>query len=183
MSKRKITMTDEDILKDPFLRKIAIKYFTERYIIGNLPRAPICQLDSPCHFWTGSKDGKYGAFQISNKNYPYIYRGKSHRLAYLLFIGPTGTHLVLHLCQEELCVNPNHLILGNQKLNGKHQLMNKMAPTNSHLKHINDLTTKDIKTIRIFYFKYNYSVAILAEMFKKSKSTIYNIVNYKTWDI
>jgi hypothetical protein len=180
--KKRITLNDNHF-QDVMLKKIALKYFIDRYIIGNLPRAPICQLDTPCHIWKGPKKEKYGSFIICNENFQYIYVGRAHRLAYMLFVGNIGSNLVLHTCQEELCVNPDHLILGDHKLNGKHQLMNKKGPTNGHLKHINDLTTEDVKTIRLFYFKYSYPVSELAKMFSKSKSTIYNIVNFKTWDI
>jgi hypothetical protein len=182
MSTSERSLVDSD-MRSALVRKIALKYFIPRYIIGNLPRAPVVQLDSPCHPWIAGKDGKYGAYTISNKLLDTTFKGKAHRLSYQLFNGPTGSLLVLHLCQEELCVNPNHLILGNQELNATHQLQNKKAPTNPHLKNVNDLTTDDVKMIRVLYYKHNYPIKILCDMYKKTHSCIYNIVTYKTWNI
>jgi hypothetical protein len=173
-------ITDEGI-QNPLVRKAALNYFKDRYIIGNLPRAPISQLDSECHIWTAGKKGKYGVYSMSINN--CIYRGQAHRLSYQLFIGPIGGLLVLHVCQEELCVNPSHLMLGDGKLNKLHQLKNKKAPTHPHLKHVNDLITEDVKMIRTLAYKHKYPISILCEMYKKSYTCIYNIINYNSWKI
>ena len=67
-------------------------------------------METPCWLWTASTDRKgYGQVNI-NRN---LYR--SHRIAYTLVNGPlqdTSQHLC-HRCDIPLCVNPNHLFLGN----------------------------------------------------------------------
>ena len=180
--RKQTSLKDKDI-QDPLVRKIALAYFIPRYIIGNLPRSPICQLNSPCHTWIGGKSKKYGAYFINNKLLRHIYKGGAHCLSYLLFNGPIGNNIVMHICQEELCVNPTHLMLGTHKINSKHQLMNKQAPTHPHLSHANDLTTEDVRMIRLLYFNHKYPMSILTEMYGKTSSCISNIVNYKTWKI
>jgi len=182
MNKVERALVDDDF-KNPLIRKIALEYFVNRYVIGNLPRAPIVQLDTPCHIWTAGKRDKYGVYSITNKLLDTTFKGKAHRLSYHLFVGPTGTSLILHICQEELCVNPAHLMLGDHHLNAIHQLQNKKSPTTPHLKHVNDLTTADVKMIRVLYYKHNYPIKIICGIYKKSYSCIRNIVTYKTWNI
>lgn len=69
-----------------------------------------------CWIWTGaiSRDGVHPqtAFQIGNK------RHIASRVAYKLYTGdiPEG-QIVRHTCDNSLCVNPAHLILGTQQDN------------------------------------------------------------------
>lgn len=71
-------------------------------------------LETPCLLWQGvqRREG-VGAMQIS----PGVAHDV-HRLAYVCRYGhlPAGT-LVRHLCHCSLCVNPEHLILGDDRLN------------------------------------------------------------------
>ena len=66
---------------------------------------------SSCWLWTGYK-GRYGYLTFNGE------RMSAHRLAYTLTKGaiPNGK-VVMHTCDNTLCVNPNHLELGSQQDN------------------------------------------------------------------
>ncbi len=65
---------------------------------------------SGCWLWTlGVKDGKHPYGKTTFKGKPI----KSHRLSYILHKGaiPDGMH-VLHICDNPICCNPDHLYVG-----------------------------------------------------------------------
>jgi len=66
-----------------------------------------------CWLWTAGKlRFGYGRFRLRPSEY------LSHRLAYVLFIGPISAGLcVLHKCDNPSCIRPSHLFLGTQKDN------------------------------------------------------------------
>ena len=69
---------------------------------------------SGCWIWDAGvgRDG-YGRFSWEARG-----EAKAHRAAYLLFKSkiPPGMH-VLHKCDVPCCVNPEHLFLGNHRIN------------------------------------------------------------------
>lgn len=65
-----------------------------------------------CWLWTGTKHFRgYGA---CTKSYGDT---RAHRVAWLLTYGERPKLYVLHRCNVMLCVNPDHLYLGDQKQN------------------------------------------------------------------
>lgn len=65
-----------------------------------------------CWVWIKSKNDKgYGWCKMLGEC-------KAHRVSYRLFVGdiPDGK-MVLHKCDNPSCVNPLHLLLGNQEVN------------------------------------------------------------------
>jgi hypothetical protein len=75
---------------------------------------PIARLElGPCWTWTGSlHSGGYGHFKV---------RGRSvavHRYSYEINVGPIESHDVCHKCDTPVCVRPDHLFLGDARING-----------------------------------------------------------------
>lgn len=72
------------------------------------------KVESGCHEWQSATNWKgYGKMFFRGRNsFP------AHRASYLLFTGeiPDG-QWVLHKCDNKLCVNPEHLFLGDALAN------------------------------------------------------------------
>lgn len=73
-----------------------------------------------CWIWQGLlRNGKYGRFVINQKTY------SAHRISFLIHNGylPISypktkyTQIVRHKCNNILCVNPLHLIIGTSQYN------------------------------------------------------------------
>lgn len=82
--------------------------FEERFIIDP---------DTLCWNWAGAVgSGGYGNVQVSN------IMEKAHRVAFRMWVSDPPAHLlVLHKCNNRLCVNPEHLLLGTHEDNAKYR--------------------------------------------------------------
>lgn len=78
----------------------------------------IKKLENGCWIWTGLIRDDYGLikYKINSKIHQY----RAHKFSYFLHKGeiPSGL-LILHSCDNKLCVNPDHLTLGSDKKNAK----------------------------------------------------------------
>jgi hypothetical protein len=91
------------LLRDPDLKAC---------LYGRLKRGPI---DSPCWIWKGprSKEG-YGSIYFKGQWLVGV-----HRLAYQVYneVVLKPSEVVRHLCNEKLCLNPDHLAVGTHREN------------------------------------------------------------------
>lgn len=128
---------------------------------------------SDCKIWcSGNK--RYGSFWLNGR--PVA----ATRAAYELFIGPIPTGLfVLHYCDNDRCVNPNHLFLGTQLDNIKDRdkkQRNARGETHARAR----LTENDVKNIRRLA-RLGSTQRELAKLYDTPASNICNIINRKRW--
>ena len=142
---------------------------------------------SGCWNWTGFVGATgYGELCVDGK------KVRAHRMSYIVHNGPIvdvagadsrGT-CVMHTCDNPLCINPAHLVLGTHKDNMIDKKNKSRVVSNPLLGegHQNaKLTNDDIYLIRSL----NYVGATLrqiAEVFSGSKVTMHNVLKGTTWN-
>lgn len=99
---------------------------------------------SGCWTWTGLKSGSgYGAINYNNKKL------SAHRVAYQIYKDDPGDLLVLHKCDNPICVNPEHLFLGTDSDNAKDKQVKGRCHETKGIKNANaKLSVDDILKIR-----------------------------------
>lgn len=155
-------------------------FFMDNSIKERLLSKVMFEPNTGCWLWTGSVclSGGYG--QMSANGYP----ARAHRLSYELHKGiiPKGI-LVCHSCDTPSCINPDHLFLGTHLDNTKDMIRkgrNKYKPCIGSENGNSKLTLSKVLEIRKYHLK--ISISKLAKMYSVSKSTIDNIVLFKTWN-
>ena len=132
-----------------------------------------------CWEWTASKSRGYGQFRRNRK------QEKSHRVAWTLTKGeiPSGL-LVLHKCDNPVCVNPEHLFLGTYQDNMDDMVEKgrdvKIAGEFGETHHSAKLTEEDVLEIRNLKKK-GVKAKVLAEHYGVHQVTISSIVRKHTW--
>lgn len=131
--------------------------------------------DSGCWIWTGGRHHTrgYGVLRVETR---FVL---AHRVAYYLRTGvDPGEKCVLHSCDNRLCVNPAHLRLGDHREN-MYDCFKKGRFTKGEASQTAKLTEGAVRLIRQFAGK--ISVSEMAETFKVSTTTIYAVINGRTW--
>lgn len=126
-----------------------------------------------CWEWTGHTTcNGYGIIQLGGRLHRK--RTRAHKVAYELYMGPIPEGmLVLHKCDNKLCVNPEHLELGDHSKN----LKDAWGRGIRHPKK-SKLSDKD------FLYIYNNPKSLtqinLAEMFGISRSRVSSIQHLRS---
>lgn len=128
-----------------------------------------------CHICTSHKPNGDG--------YPYLTKNKKHwrvsRYVYTNTFGEIPNNLIIrHTCDERLCINPKHLILGTKGDNNKDRAdRNRNRNQNGENNNISKLTNEEV--IEIFYSKDTKENIIIK--YNISRSTINTIKRKAVW--
>lgn len=129
-----------------------------------------------CWVWFGAKpsDGGYGRFGMGDGH-----TVDSHRAAWVLFVGqiPNGL-LVLHKCDNTLCVNPDHLFLGTQ-CDNMGDAVRKGRVSRGVKRPDAKLTECDVRYIRAKHK--HVSQRELAKKFSISRAAVQMVIKRDTW--
>ena len=139
---------------------------------------------TPCWLWTGAKTrakkGRHGMLYSEHIQKPNTKSGYSditlpaHRVSWEIHYGPIPEETqVLHKCDNGLCVNPEHLELGNQKKN----MQDCIARGRGNKSRAPRKRVKRTDAIWMQQNKPHYTCEQLASMFSISLTTVDNIVN------
>lgn len=130
-------------------------------------------LDDGCWLWTGKKfSSGYGRFN---------WRGKSmlaHRAAWWLYHNQPPGLVVMHLCDNPLCVKPDHLRLGDHADNSADMRAKGrgcIGEKNPHAK----LTADDVLQIRALCG--HETNASIARRYGLSTASVWAIQHRKSW--
>lgn len=101
-----------------------------------------------------------------------------HRFSYRLFIGKISKGMfICHKCDNPICCNPEHLFQGSHADNMADMARKKRSGiTWGERSGMHKLSTKDVEAIRAS----NARQIDLAEKYRVTKSTISEIINYKS---
>ena len=72
-----------------------------------------------CWLWCGNVVKKRGGYGVMTHRPSKTIMARAHRLSWKLYVNPNITEddHILHKCDNPLCVNPDHLFVGNQAIN------------------------------------------------------------------
>lgn len=130
------------------------------------------KIDGGCWVWNKSvASSGYGQIRWNYTNY------RANRASYIVFKGeiPDGM-VVRHTCDNKLCINPDHLILGSCKQNSED-----MVARNRQAKGMKNgrskLSENDVRAIKSSAL----SCSKTAKKFGISKSQAHKIMTGKAW--
>lgn len=145
---------------------------TEKLLATRVPDRPAGQ----CWLWRGSKDGK-GYGQINRQGRVM----RAHRFVYEYFRGPIDPDLVLlHACDNGMCVNPEHLTPGTHSEN--HADMVRKGRNSRGEKHrAAKLTELQVMEARRKYATGNYAQTQLAREYGLTQVPMRQLLLGITW--
>lgn len=143
--------------------------------------------ETGCWNWSNRSNGGYGSIGIGSRTDGTHRTVRAHRYSYQIFKGKIaddekfdGT-LVMHICDNRACVNPDHLILGSYKDNmvdckNKNRLNTVHGENHSMAK----LTEADVISARRLRSK-GETYAAIAKRFGVAESTITSAIKGHRW--
>lgn len=77
--------------------------------------------ETDCWIWIGSRTLRgYGQMRLSSSRVKFL----AHRIGYVIKNGPIRAGgILMHLCDNPSCVNPDHVVGGTQKKNVRDMIM------------------------------------------------------------
>lgn len=145
----------------------------------SLPHLRIVSDTDDCINWTGAKSTKgYGVFTLRGRQ---VY---AHRILWEWSNGKQipANYIIMHTCDNPLCVNPRHLQLGTTKDNVDD--CNRKGRRNqvSGERHgMAKLTAEEVRIIRKDYKPRKVTLKALGNKYGVSESTIHVIVTGQKW--
>lgn len=146
-------MTNLDSLKKRFWSKVN-------------KNGPVHPVHGECWEWTASKAREYGLFTWLNRKLV-----TAHRASWCIHHGEFPKKFVLHKCDNPLCVNPDHLFLGDVKDNARDMIVKGRKCNGVCTVKLSNRQIEEIKT-RLCH---NESRSSLAKEFGVSKTKITRI--------
>lgn len=144
------------------------KPVAERFAIKYIPEP-----NSGCWLWIGF------AHKIRNELRPFINSNKkptlAHRVSYELFKGPIPDGMIVrHKCDNTICVNPDHLVLGTQQDNVKDRDDRKRGRWHRGTAHYNCKLTPEM-VVRIKMASGYGAITNLAREFGLNPATLHRV--------
>lgn len=130
---------------------------------------------SGCWLWTGCMGGDgYGSVRINGKTL------LAHRVSYSLWRGSLpADQLVCHKCDTRLCVNPDHLFLGDHAAN-KADAVSKRRHTWGERNPSSKLTEADVIAIRVLRST-GMGAREIAARYGVGRGVVYQIIRGERW--
>jgi hypothetical protein len=137
--------------------------------------------ETGCWVWQSTiMPNGYGYFWFQHPNYPGKMSHNAHRASWLLFKGDTLPPVVMHICDNKPCVNPNHLRGGTTQDNVTDRV-SKGRGANGEKNGSSKLQDAQVLAIRTKYDTGEFTHRELALQFGVSTALISSIINKKSW--
>lgn len=137
-----------------------------------------------CWPWLAAVGGNYGQFCIKHNSFL-----RAHRVSYEVYKGPIPEgKIILHTCDNKICVNPNHLVAGTPKENtadmfakGRGGRRGPIEAAKGEATGQAKLTDILVLAIREEYALGGISQAALGVKYGVSQAVIWGVVNKVGW--